>query len=60
MTHTSLNWNSRRVTAGWQKSITAFFWALGFTEADFDKPQVGIGVPLLDGNIGPTPPLCAP
>jgi dihydroxy-acid dehydratase len=38
------------VTAGWQKSITAFFWALGFTEADFDKPQVGIGVPLLDGN----------
>jgi dihydroxy-acid dehydratase len=45
-----INWNSRHVTSGWQKSITAFFWALGFSEADFGKAQVGIGVPLLDGN----------
>ena len=47
----SLNWNSRHLTRGWQQSITAFYYGLGMTESDFDKPQVGIGVPLLDGNI---------
>lgn len=31
--------------------MQSFFWALGFEEEDFDKPQVGIGVPLLEGNI---------
>lgn len=44
------NWNSTQLTHGWQKGVTAFYYALGLTEADFDKPQVGIGVPLLDGN----------
>lgn len=46
-----LNWNSKQLTRGWQRGVNAFFWGLGFTEADFDKPQVGIGVPLLDGNL---------
>jgi len=46
-----LNWNSRRLTHGWQKGITAFYYGLGLTDADFDRPQVGIGVPLLDGNL---------
>ena len=47
----NLNWNSRQLTKGWQRGVNAFFWGLGFSEADFDKAQVGIGVPLLDGNI---------
>ncbi|MEM6469054.1 MAG: dihydroxy-acid dehydratase [Planctomycetota bacterium] len=47
----TLNWNSQKLTRGWQQSITAFFYGLGMTEADFDRPQIGIGVPLLDGNI---------
>jgi len=46
-----LNWNSRFVTRGWQRSITAFYYGLGMTEADFDKPQIGIGVPMLDANL---------
>ena len=49
MTH-ELNWNSRRLTRGWQRGLTAFYYALGMTDEDLDKPQVGIGVPLLDGN----------
>jgi dihydroxy-acid dehydratase len=48
---TGLNWNSRQLTHGWQRGVTAFFHGLGMTEADFDKPQVGIGVPLLEGNL---------
>lgn len=51
MTEHALNWNSRNLTRGWQKGVTAFYYGLGLTEADFDRPQVGIGVPLLDGNI---------
>ncbi len=51
MSKQPLNWNSRHLTHGWQKSITAFYYGLGMTDADFDKPQIGIGVPLLDGNI---------
>ncbi len=47
----TLNWNSKHLTRGWQQSITAFYYGLGMTEADFDRPQIGIGVPLLDGNI---------
>ncbi len=47
----ALNWNSRRLTRGWQKGVTAFYYGLGLTDEDFDKPQVGIGVPLLDGNL---------
>jgi len=46
-----LNWNSRQLTQGWQRGVRAFYWGLGWSEADFDKPQVGIGVPLLDGNL---------
>lgn len=46
-----LNWNSRQLTRGWQKGVTAFFYGLGLTEADFDRPQIGIGVPLLEGNL---------
>ncbi|MCD8534786.1 MAG: dihydroxy-acid dehydratase [Verrucomicrobia bacterium] len=47
----STNWNSRELTHGWQLGIRAFYWGLGFSDEDFDKPQVGIGVPLLEGNI---------
>jgi len=46
-----LNWNSRNLTRGWQRGVTAFFYGLGMTEEDFDKPQIGIGVPLLEGNL---------
>lgn len=45
-----LNWNSNKLTHGWQKGITAFYYAVGMTAEDFNKPQVGIGVPLLEGN----------
>jgi dihydroxy-acid dehydratase len=48
---TQLNWNSRNLTQGWQRGVTAFFYGLGMNEADFSKPQIGIGVPLLEGNI---------
>jgi dihydroxy-acid dehydratase len=47
----SLNWNSRELTHGWQRGVNAFFWGLGFQESDFEKPQVGIGTPLLEGNL---------
>jgi dihydroxy-acid dehydratase len=46
-----LNWNSRALTHGWQRGINAFFWGLGFKQEDFDKAQIGIGTPLLDGNL---------
>lgn len=46
-----LNWNSRSLTRGWQRGVTAFYYGLGLTDEDFDRPQVGIGVPLLDGNL---------
>ena len=48
---TNLNWNSRQLTRGWQRGVTAFYYGLGLTDADFDRPQIGIGVPLLDGNL---------
>lgn len=51
MTEHSLNWNSRNLTHGWQRGVNAFFWGLGFKEEDFNKAQIGIGTPLLDGNI---------
>ena len=31
--------------------VTSFFYGLGMTEADFDKPQVGIGIPRFEGNL---------
>jgi dihydroxy-acid dehydratase len=46
-----LNWNSTSLTHGWQRGVKSFYWGLGFQEADFDKPQIGIATPLLDGNI---------
>ncbi len=46
-----LNWNSRNLTRGWQRGVTAFFYGLGMTDEDFDKAQIGIGVPLLEGNL---------
>lgn len=46
-----LNWNSSSLTHGWQRGVKAFYWGLGFTEADFDKAQIGIATPLLDGNL---------
>lgn len=51
MADVELNWNSKQVTHGWQMAMRSFFWGLGFREEDFDKPQVGIGVPLLEGNL---------
>ncbi len=47
----ALNWNSSQLTHGWQRGVNAFFWGLGFTPEDFDKAQIGIGTPLLDGNL---------
>ncbi len=48
---TELNWNSKNLTHGWQRGVTAFYYGLGFTPEDFDRPQIGIGVPLLEGNL---------
>src|SRR4051812_14811313 len=48
---TGLNWNSSQLTRGWQRGVTAFYYGLGMTDDDFDRPQVGIGVPLLEGNL---------
>ncbi len=46
-----LNWNSKQLTHGWQRAVNAFYWGLGFKPEDFNKAQVGIGTPLLDGNL---------
>ncbi len=46
-----LNWNSCSLTDGWQRGVQAFYWGLGLKEEDLKAPQVGIGVPLLDGNL---------
>ena len=48
---THLNWNSRQLTHGWQRGINAFYYGLGLTDDDLTKAQIGIGVPLLDGNL---------
>lgn len=50
MSEHALNWNSRTLTAGWQRGVTAFYYAIGMTDNDFGKAQIGIGVPLLEGN----------
>ncbi|MDA0840028.1 MAG: dihydroxy-acid dehydratase [Planctomycetota bacterium] len=47
----SLNWNSKSLTHGWQRGVNAFYYGLGFSQEDFNKAQIGIGVPLLDGNL---------
>jgi dihydroxy-acid dehydratase len=46
-----LNWNSRNLTHGWQQGVNAFYYGLGLTDDDFDRPQIGIGVPLVEGNL---------
>jgi dihydroxy-acid dehydratase len=46
-----LNWNSRNLTHGWQRGVNSFFWGLGLKEEDLSRPQVGIGVPMLEGNL---------
>ena len=46
-----LNWNSRQLTHGWQRGVTAFFYGLGFDDEDFKRAQIGIGIPLLEGNL---------
>ena len=45
------NWNSTELTDGWQIGVKSFYWGLGFKKEDFSKPQIGIGVPLLEGNL---------
>ncbi|MEM9702413.1 MAG: dihydroxy-acid dehydratase [Planctomycetota bacterium] len=45
------NRNSWELTRGWQKGITAFYYGLGLSDDDLDRPQVGVGMPLLDGNL---------
>ena len=51
MTERPLNWNSRTITHGWQRGTNAFFYGLGLTDAQLSSAQIGIGVPLLDGNL---------
>lgn len=46
-----LNWNSKTLTNGWQRGVQAFYWGLGLKEEGLRAPQVGIGVPLLEGNL---------
>ena len=46
-----LNWNSRSLTDGPQRGVLAFYYGRGLTDEDLTKPQVGIGCPMLDGNI---------
>lgn len=45
------NWNSRKLTRGNQQGVHAFYYGLGLSEADFDKPQIGIGTPLHEINL---------
>ena len=47
----TLNWNSSSLTHGWQRGVKSFYWGLGFQPEDFDKAQIGIGTPLLEGNV---------
>lgn len=51
MPASKLNWNSSRLTFGPQKGVTAFYYGLGMSPEDFERAQVGIGVPMLDGNL---------
>ena len=47
----SPNWNSGRLTGGWQQGVNAFYYGLGFSDEDLERGQVGIGTPLLEGNL---------
>lgn len=51
MSHKRLNWNSYELTHGWQKGVRSFYWGLGMSSEDFEKPQIGIGAPINDGNL---------
>ena len=45
------NWNSRKLTQGNRQGIKAFYYGLGWEEADFSKPLIGIGTPLHEINL---------
>ncbi len=45
------NWNSKRLTRGSQQGIKSFYYGLGWGDADFDKPLIGIGTPLHEINL---------
>ena len=47
----NFNWNSKKLTHGWQKGVHAFYYGLGLDDKDLKRPQVGIGTPLLEGNL---------
>ena len=47
----NFNWNSKKLTHGWQKGVNAFYYGLGLDDKDLKRPQVGIGTPLLEGNL---------
>ena len=55
-----LNWNSRNLTHGWQKGVTAFYYGLGFDDADFNRAQIGIGTPLLTATCATCTPTSWP
>ena len=45
------NWNSRKLTQGNHQGIKAFYYGLGWSQADYNKPLVGIGTPLHEINL---------
>ena len=45
------NWNSRKLTQGNRQGIKAFYYGLGWSQADYNKPLVGIGTPLHEINL---------
>ena len=47
----NFNWNSKKLTHGWQEGVNAFYYGLGLDDKDLRRPQVGIGTPLLEGNL---------
>jgi dihydroxy-acid dehydratase len=46
----NFNWNSKKLTHGWQKGVNAFYYGLGLDDKDLRRPQVGIGTPLWMGT----------
>lgn len=45
------NWNSRKLTQGNRQGIKAFYYGLGWSQEDFNKPLIGIGTPLHEVNL---------
>ena len=52
-----LNWNSRQLTHGWQRGVTAFFYGLDMTEADFDTAFERRQQPAMSHEMKETLPL---